>query len=63
MINALGPYLVTQAFVGGMVDAGWGRIVNVSSAASLHTPGPLNSAYGTSSHGRRGCFPAGRSTL
>jgi NAD(P)-dependent dehydrogenase (short-subunit alcohol dehydrogenase family) len=30
------------------VDAGWGRIINFSSAASLHPPGPLNSAYGTS---------------
>jgi NAD(P)-dependent dehydrogenase (short-subunit alcohol dehydrogenase family) len=48
MINAVGPYLVSHAFLGGMVDAGWGRIVNLSSAASLHTPGPLNSAYGTS---------------
>ena len=27
---------------------GWGRIVNVTSAAALHPPGPLNSAYGTS---------------
>jgi NAD(P)-dependent dehydrogenase (short-subunit alcohol dehydrogenase family) len=33
--------------VGGMIDAGWGRIVNVTSAASLHPPGALNSAYGT----------------
>ena len=47
MINAVGPYLVSRAFVGGMVDAGWGRIVNLSSAAALHTPGPLNSAYAT----------------
>ncbi|MAE62126.1 MAG: hypothetical protein CMJ49_12315 [Planctomycetaceae bacterium] len=31
-----------------MIDLGWGRIVNVSSAASLHPPGPLNSAYATS---------------
>jgi NAD(P)-dependent dehydrogenase (short-subunit alcohol dehydrogenase family) len=47
MIDAMAPYLMTRAFVGGMVDAGWGRIVNVTSAASLHTPGPLNSAYAT----------------
>ena len=46
--NTAGPYLVSRAFLGGMIDAGWGRIVNLSSAASLHTPGPLNSAYGTS---------------
>ncbi len=31
-----------------MLQAGWGRIVNFSSAAALHPPGPLNSAYGTS---------------
>jgi NAD(P)-dependent dehydrogenase (short-subunit alcohol dehydrogenase family) len=31
-----------------MIDAGWGRIINVSSAAALHPPGPLNSAYATS---------------
>ena len=31
-----------------MVRAGWGRIVNVTSAAALHEPGPINSAYGTS---------------
>jgi NAD(P)-dependent dehydrogenase (short-subunit alcohol dehydrogenase family) len=30
-----------------MIEAGWGRIVNLTSAASLHPPGPLNSAYGT----------------
>ena len=47
MIDAVGPYLVTRAFVGGMVEAGWGRIVNITSAASLHPPGPMNSAYGT----------------
>lgn len=47
MIDAMAPYLTARAFVGGMIDAGWGRIVNVTSAASLHPPGPLNSAYGT----------------
>ena len=30
-----------------MLDAGWGRTVNVTSAASLHPPGPLDNAYGT----------------
>lgn len=47
LIDAVGPYLVSRAFVAGMIDAGWGRIVSLSSAASLHTPGPMNSAYGT----------------
>ncbi len=47
MVDAIAPYLVTRAFLGSMVDAGWGRIVNLTSAASLHPPGPMNSAYGT----------------
>ena len=42
-----GPYLLCRAFLPGMLQAGWGRIVNVSSAATLHPPGPFNSAYGT----------------
>jgi len=48
MVDAIAPYLTIRAFVGDMIDAGWGRIVNVTSAASLHPPGTLNSAYGTS---------------
>jgi NAD(P)-dependent dehydrogenase (short-subunit alcohol dehydrogenase family) len=47
-IDALAPYLTIRAFLPGMLDAGWGRIVNITSAASLHPPGPLNSAYGVS---------------
>jgi NAD(P)-dependent dehydrogenase (short-subunit alcohol dehydrogenase family) len=47
-INTLGPYLLCRAFLADMLDAGWGRIINFSSAAALHVPGPLNSAYGTS---------------
>ena len=47
MTDAIAPYLTIRAFVGGMIDGGWGRIVNVTSAASLHAPGPLNSAYAT----------------
>ncbi len=47
MVDAIGPYLTCRAFVGGMIDAGWGRIVNVTSAASLHPPGALGSAYAT----------------
>ena len=47
-VNTIAPYLTCRAFVGGMIDAGWGRIVNVSSAAALAPPGPLNSAYATS---------------
>jgi NAD(P)-dependent dehydrogenase (short-subunit alcohol dehydrogenase family) len=47
MIDAVAPYLTSRAFLPGMLEAGWGRIVNITSAASLHPPGPLNSAYGT----------------
>lgn len=48
MINTVSSYLTCRAFVRGMIDGGWGRIVNVTSAAALHEPGPINSAYGTS---------------
>jgi NAD(P)-dependent dehydrogenase (short-subunit alcohol dehydrogenase family) len=48
MINTISAYLTCRMFVGGMIDVGWGRIVNVTSAAALHEPGPINSAYGTS---------------
>ena len=47
-VNLIAPYLTCRAFVGGMTAAGWGRIVNVTSAAALHEPGPANSAYATS---------------
>ena len=48
LINTISSYLTCRAFVGAMIDGGWGRIVNVTSAAALHEPGPVNSAYGTS---------------
>jgi NAD(P)-dependent dehydrogenase (short-subunit alcohol dehydrogenase family) len=48
LINTVGPYLTCRAFAGGMIDRGWGRIINFTSAAALHEPGPVNSAYGTS---------------
>lgn len=48
LVNTIGPYLMCRAFLSGMIEAGWGRIINVTSAATLHEPGPINSAYGTS---------------
>ncbi|SEB62716.1 NAD(P)-dependent dehydrogenase, short-chain alcohol dehydrogenase family [Paramicrobacterium humi] len=33
-VNATGTYLVTKAFLPGMLDAGWGRIVNMSSVSA-----------------------------
>lgn len=47
-VNLAGPFLTCRWFVPAMLKNGWGRIVNVSSAAAFHTPGPLNSAYATS---------------
>jgi NAD(P)-dependent dehydrogenase (short-subunit alcohol dehydrogenase family) len=47
-INCVGAYLTCRAFAPGMIAGGWGRIVNVSSAAPLYPPGAANSAYGTS---------------
>ena len=46
-VDAIGPYLTCRAFVGGMIDAGWGRIVNLTSASSLLPPDGLASAYAT----------------
>ena len=43
--NLEGPYLFARAFMGPMIERGWGRIINVSSAASIGAPGGLNSAY------------------
>ena len=47
MVDAVAAFYTANAFVGGMIDAGWGRIVSITSAASLHPPGALNSAYAT----------------
>lgn len=46
--NQFSVYLMCRRYVPGMIAQGWGRVLNVTSAASLHTPGPLNSAYATS---------------
>lgn len=51
MVDMVAAYFTCQAFVGGMLDSGWGRIVSITSAASLHPPGALNSAYGTAKVG------------
>ena len=47
MIDAVAPYFLINKFLPGMLTNEWGRIINVSSAASLHEPGPINSAYGS----------------
>ena len=47
MIDAVAAYYTSRAFLPGMLENKWGRIINVSSAAALHQPGKLNSAYAT----------------
>jgi len=46
--NLLGPYLMTRSLLPAMLHHGWGRIINLGSAASLHPPGALTSAYAVS---------------
>jgi NAD(P)-dependent dehydrogenase (short-subunit alcohol dehydrogenase family) len=48
LTNTVGAYLTCHALVGGMVSGGWGRVVNVSSAAAETPPSALSSAYTTS---------------
>lgn len=43
--NLDGAFLMCRQFVPGMVDHGWGRVVNVTSIASVHEPAPLMAAY------------------
>jgi NAD(P)-dependent dehydrogenase (short-subunit alcohol dehydrogenase family) len=40
-INAVAPMQLTQGFVPGMIERGWGRVLNVSSAASSGSPPDL----------------------
>lgn len=50
-VDLVAPYLVCRAFLQPMLEAGFGRIVNLTSAASLHPPGPNGSAYATAKAG------------
>jgi NAD(P)-dependent dehydrogenase (short-subunit alcohol dehydrogenase family) len=47
MIDTIAAYYTSRAFLPAMLENKWGRIINVSSAAALHQPGKLNSAYAT----------------
>lgn len=49
-INLKGPFLVTQALVPDMLEAGWGRIVNISSS-SAQTGSPSMAHYVASKGG------------
>jgi len=48
-VNVTGTFLFTQAVVPGMVEWGWGRVVNVASIAGL-VGGKYMSAYTASKH-------------
>lgn len=48
--NLTGTYLCTHAAIGGMLDAQWGRIVNIASIAGLFGA-PYIAAYTASKHG------------
>ena len=48
-VNATAPYLFTRALLPGMVERGWGRIVNIASTAGL-AGAPYISAYAASKH-------------
>lgn len=48
-VNATGPLLCTQAFLPGMLERGWGRIVNVASIAS-HVGAKYITSYAASKH-------------
>ena len=48
-VNVTGPYLLTRAVLPGMLERGWGRIINVASLAGLHGS-PYVTAYTASKH-------------
>lgn len=48
-VNATGTFLGTQAFLPGMLERGWGRVVNIASIAGL-SGGKYIAAYSASKH-------------
>jgi NAD(P)-dependent dehydrogenase (short-subunit alcohol dehydrogenase family) len=48
-VNVTGPFLLTRAVLPGMLERGWGRIINVASLAGLYGA-PYVSAYTASKH-------------
>ncbi len=49
-VNLTGTFLGTQAFITGMAERGWGRVINVASITSL-SGAPYIAAYTASKHG------------
>ena len=52
-INATGTFLCTRAFLGSMIERGWGRVINVASIAGLQG-GRYMAAYSASKHAQVG---------
>jgi len=48
-VNATGPFLCTQAFMPGMLETGWGRVINVASIAGK-IGAPYIAGYCASKH-------------
>ena len=48
-INATAPFLLSQALVPGMVERGWGRVINIASMAGLGGAAYIT-AYAASKH-------------
>ena len=48
-VNVTGPYLMTRAVLGGMLERGWGRVINIASLAGLYGA-PYVTAYTASKH-------------
>lgn len=48
-VNATGTFLCMRAFVGGMVERGWGRVINIASVAGLSGARYI-AAYSASKH-------------
>lgn len=48
-VNATGPFLMARAVLPGMLERGWGRVINIASLAGLHGA-PYVAAYTASKH-------------
>lgn len=48
-VNATGAFLCVRAFIGGMVERGWGRVINIASVAGLSGARYI-AAYSASKH-------------
>ncbi len=52
-VNATGTFLCTRAFIEGMIERGWGRVINIASVAGLRGA-PYIAAYAASKHAQIG---------